>query len=158
MKNKISFIPYADDVQYPTRGHKDDAGIDFYAPDDFVLVPQLSLLGRGHPTVVSLGFGICFPKRTLMDKLLNKHWHAEITQRSSQNLRGVIVMRGIIDEGYKGEIKCALVNLTPETVEYHKGDRIGQILFYKERLVNSPDITVLDKNERKTGGFGSTGK
>lgn len=157
MKNKINFIPYADDVQYPTRGHRDDAGIDFYAPYDFIVMPQGLALSE-CPTIVSLGFGICFPKRTLMDKLLNKHWHAEITQRSSQNLKGVMIMRGIIDEGYTGEIKCALVNLTPEGVVYHKGDRIGQILFYKERLVNSPDIAVLDKDERKTGGFGSTGK
>lgn len=67
-------------------------------------------------------------------------------------------MRGIIDEGYRGGIKCVLINFGSEPIEYHKGDRIGQILFYKERLVNSPDIAVLDKGERKTGGFGSTGK
>ena len=151
MKNKFTIIPVRDHLLKPTRGHDDDAGIDFYAQEDITL--------HGGLTKIPLGFGIVFPKRTLSDKILGKHWHAELTQRSSQNAAGVMLMRGIIDEGYRGEIAAVFVNLSGSVIKYKAGDRIGQLLFYKERSVNSPDIKTLKKNEkRNTGGFGSTGK
>ena len=166
MKNKIelikmhpAFLDGSADPYLPATGHEDDAGIDCYALED-ILLPPFSLLKPGEPAsvCVPLGFGIKMPRRTLLDRLLGKYWHAELTSRSSQNKRGVMVLRGIIDQSYLGEYIVCLVNLNNHEVVYQKGDRICQILFYKERKVHSKDIRVLSVEKRGKGGFGSTGR
>jgi dUTP pyrophosphatase len=142
----------------PATGHEDDAGIDCYALEPISLP---AITGGGNdpkPVCVPLGFGIKMPKRTILDRILHRYWHAELTSRSSQNKRGVMVLRGIIDQSYLGEYIVCLVNLNDYPVRYEKGERICQILFYKEIKPNCREIRVLKKTKRKAGGFGSTGK
>ena len=76
----------------------------------------------------------------------------------AKNKAGVLVMRGIVDEGYEGEIIAVLVNFNRHPVKYEKGDRICQLLFDKCRRVSGDGIKTLIKEDRKDGGFGSTGK
>lgn len=166
MPNKIKLITY-NPILYseegkgllPATGHSDDAGIDCYALEDFEL-PPLSEAGEGLPssTPIRLGFGIKMPKRSLLDRLTNSYWHAEITGRSSQNKQGILVLRGIVDQSYTGEYVAFLVNLNNHPVAYSKGERICQLLFYKERKVTGNGIRVLKKGKREKGGFGSTGR
>ena len=148
----------------PATGHDDDAGIDCYALYDIELPPYPATqtidekARRSVVTPVHLGFGIKMPRRTLWDRITGKYWHAELTSRSSQNKRGVMVLRGIIDQSYLGEYIVCLVNLNPYPILYSKGERICQVLFYKERKVKSRQIRVLQKEKRGKGGFGSTGR
>ena len=146
----------------PATGHEDDAGIDCYALEDIELPAFDPAKLRKEKISVSvpvhLGFGVKMPKRTLLDVLTRKYWHAEITSRSSQNKQGVLVLRGIIDQPYEGELIACLANLNPYPVKYAKGERICQLLFFKSRKVQSKDIRVLKKTKRGAGGFGSTGK
>lgn len=144
------------DSLLPATGHDDDAGIDCYAMEPIDLPPFGE--GEDDSTCVPLGFGVKMPKRTLLDRLTSKYWHAELTSRSSQNKRGVLVLRGIIDQSYLGQFIVCLVNLTNHPVHYEKGDRICQVLFFKERKVRGKGIRVLNKTKRGTGGFGSTGR
>ena len=144
------------DSLLPATGHKDDAGIDCYAMEPIDLPPFGE--GENNVTCVPLGFGIKMPRRTLMDRLLGKYWHAEITGRSSQNKHGVLVLRGIVDQPYMGELIACLANLTNHPVHYEKGERICQLLFFKERKVRGKGVRVLSKKPRGTGGFGSTGR
>ena len=142
----------------PATGHEDDAGIDCYALED-VNLPALGEAGDfPAPECVPLGFGIKMPKRTILDRIFHRYWHAELTSRSSQNKRGVMVLRGIIDQSYLGEYIVCLVNLNGYPVHYEKGERICQILFYKEIKPNCKEIRILKNTKRKAGGFGSTGK
>ena len=163
MKNQIEIIVFNPEVrQYmPATGHKEDACIDCYALED-IFLPRIVNKDKypkdPAPIPVKLGFGVKMPKRTLLDRLTGKRWHAEVTGRSSQNKNGVLVMRGIVDETYEGEIVAFLVNLNGYNVTYKKGDRICQLLFDKCRKPQGAGIRILTKEARKDGGFGSTGK
>lgn len=64
---------------------------------------------------------------------------------------------GVIDSDYTGEIKVALVNLSNEPYTITDGERIAQMVIME---VAKADFTVTDslqKTERGSGGFGSTG-
>ena len=164
MTNKIKILPFHRELLnpgtkcVPAFGHDDDACLDCYAMEAFELppFPEGSVGKAAYP--VKLGFGVRMPRRTLWDVLTRKHWHAEVTGRSSQNKAGVLVMRGIVDEVYEGEIIAVLVNFNRYPVRYEKGDRICQLLFDKCRKVSGDGIRTLVKEDRKDGGFGSTGK
>jgi dUTP pyrophosphatase len=80
--------------------------------------------------------------------------------RSSVAQKGILVMEGVIDQGFRGEISVTVVNvgMNPITIEPH--DRIAQLVVMnlsKEAF----DLEVVDKLEespRGEKGFGSTGK
>ena len=65
---------------------------------------------------------------------------------------------GLIDSGYRGEVKVVLINLDPrETFQFRRGDRIAQLM-----IVATPSITLhntdhLEDSPRGTRGFGSSG-
>lgn len=65
---------------------------------------------------------------------------------------------GVIDSDYTGEIKVALVNLSNNDYTVENGERIAQLVIME---VAKADFTVtdeLDKTQRGSGGFGSTGE
>jgi dUTP pyrophosphatase len=66
---------------------------------------------------------------------------------------------GLIDAGYRGEVKVAMVNLDP-TSEYvvHKGDRIAQLVVLPVPSASFRIIDELPSATRGEGGFGSTGR
>ena len=66
---------------------------------------------------------------------------------------------GLIDAGYRGELRVALVNLDPQhDYVVHVGDRIAQLVITP---VTSADFRIADElppARRGEGGFGSTGR
>jgi dUTP pyrophosphatase len=66
---------------------------------------------------------------------------------------------GLIDAGYRGELRVALVNLDPET-EYtvHVGDRIAQLVILATPAITFRVVNELPLATRGAGGFGSTGR
>jgi dUTP pyrophosphatase len=85
-----------------------------------------------------------------------------IQPRSGLALRhGVTCLNspGLIDCGYRDELKVLLVNLDPGTAfTVERGDRIAQLVIQR---VEQADLVVVDElpdSERGTGGFGSTGR
>jgi dUTP pyrophosphatase len=66
---------------------------------------------------------------------------------------------GLIDPGYRGELKVALVNLDPER-DYHveKGDRIAQLVVVPLTTSNFRLVEELPSARRGVGGFGSSGR
>jgi dUTP pyrophosphatase len=66
---------------------------------------------------------------------------------------------GLIDPGYRGEVKVALVNLDPENdYEIHKGDRIAQLVVIALARSEFSLVDELPTATRGEGGFGSTGR
>jgi len=66
---------------------------------------------------------------------------------------------GLIDAGYRGEVKVALVNLDPDhEYEVHPGDRIAQLVVMAVPMVHYVTVDDLDASTRGHGGFGSTGR
>ena len=129
----------------PAPQHEGDAGLDLYAAADATLEP------RGGRALVPAGIAIAIPAG-----------HAGFVQpRSGLALRhGVTVVNspGLVDAGYRDEIRVLLVNLDPvEPFKVSRGDRIAQLVIQRFETVEWDDVDDLDGTERGLSGWGSTG-
>lgn len=87
------------------------------------------------------------------------YW-AAIEARSSTSKLMVIVPKGVIDTGYRGELFAQLLNVSFIPRKIHNGDRLVQLIMH-ENLADKFDIEEVDElspSERGATGFGSTGK
>lgn len=129
-------------VQDPTRAHATDAGLDLYVPDG-----QGCLVRHGAVYTIDLGVRVAIPDG----------YYGQLTLRSSAGKKGLTIPNGvgIIDAGYRGNLKLLVTALTEPTV-IAAGDRICQLIILPQPTVDvEPDI-VDDDTSRGTGGFGST--
>ena len=67
-------------------------------------------------------------------------------------------MAGVIDSGYRGEIKIVLFNTHKEDYEIKKGDKICQILIQPVIQGEIQEVEEIENSSRGENGFGSTGK
>jgi dUTP pyrophosphatase len=118
----------------------EDAGLDLYSAED-------KILPANNYVVINLGIATAFPRQFV----------ALLRDRSSMAGRGITVMGGVIDSGYRGEWKVVLLNTTPESVTIHRYQKIIQAIFVMRAHLNVNVVTSLPSSERETGGFGSTG-
>ena len=86
---------------------------------------------------------------------------AFIVPRSGLALRqglSIVNTPGLIDAGYRGEIRVVLVNHDPAMpITLARGDRIAQLVVQKVERVDLTEVETLPESLRGTGGFGSTG-
>lgn len=135
-------IPYTG--MTPIYGHNNDAGADLVSNDDDVTLEpgQFRLISTGTSIALPDGFG------------------AFVMPRSGLAARhGLTVLNspGVVDAGYRGEIKVLLINLgmNPYTVRWN--DKIAQLVIMPVVLANFIPVESLEDSARGTGGFGSTG-
>ena len=85
-----------------------------------------------------------------------------VTPRSGQAARrglGIVNSPGIIDSGYRGEIRICLINLDTKTaVELQEGERVAQLVVVPFISAQFIPVAELDETERGRGGYGSTGQ
>lgn len=124
----------------PTRGHTTDAGLDLYTP-----------------TAVSLPAGAIVTVKLDIAAQLPPTTYGKIEGRSGLAARGIDVLGGVIDEGYRGEIAVVLTNNSKHRIEFNRGDRIAQLIVQPYLTVMPVRASDLDDTERGAGGFGSTG-
>lgn len=87
------------------------------------------------------------------------YWIA-VEARSSTSRQSLIVPKGVIDEGYRGEIFAQIMNVGKRSVKINHGDRLVQLILRKN-YTSDLQITEVDElapSERGDSGFGSTGK
>jgi dUTP pyrophosphatase len=87
------------------------------------------------------------------------HW-ASIEARSSTSKQSLIVPKGVIDEGYRGELFAQILNVGNNPVTIYHGDRLIQLILH-ERVIKDFKIVEADelsKSERGETGFGSSGR
>ena len=66
---------------------------------------------------------------------------------------------GLIDSGYRGELKVCLINHDPsEPFEVTRGERIAQLVVQAVENVTFVEVDSLDESERGDKGFGSSGR
>jgi len=86
-------------------------------------------------------------------------WVGKIRNRSSVALNtSLMIDAGVIDPGYRGEIKIVLVNIGEYPFDVEKGQKIAQILFEPIPNVTMETVKELSVSDRGVAGFGSTGK
>ena len=87
------------------------------------------------------------------------HW-ASIEARSSTSKKSLIVPKGVIDPGYRGELFAQIINVGKEPVTINHGDRLIQLLLHRRHIDEFEVVEVdeLSESERGESGFGSSGQ
>lgn len=89
---------------------------------------------------------------------LSEGWKAEILPRSGLAKKdGVFAVPGQIDEGYKGEVGCTLINSSDKDFVVKDKDRVCQIKFEPYYRADFVSVDGLSDSDRGEAGFGSTG-
>ena len=83
---------------------------------------------------------------------------ALVEDRSGLAVRGVTTLAGVIDPGYRGEIKVVMTNLSAAAVEIKAGDRIAQLRIVRRIEAKFEEVSELVEASRGAAGFGSTGR
>jgi len=141
---QIPVVRLHPDAVLPTFAHEGDAGSDLVAVADATLAPgDRVMIPTGFAMALPMGYaGFVLPRSGLAAK------HGVTCANAP----------GLIDAGYRGEIKVALVNLDPTaTYEVKAGDRIAQLVILAVPTFAFHEVTALDETERGVGGFGSSG-
>jgi len=131
-----------EEAETPTKAHRGDAGYDLYASENTVVV------GRQRTTIKT---GVSFD---MPEGLAGLIW-----PRSGLSVkRGLDVLAGVVDSGYRGEVMVCLYNTSDEDVEIKRGDRIAQMIFQEVPVISLQLREELGSSQRGSNGFGSTGK
>ncbi len=134
----------ADGVEIPDYAKPGDAACDLRS----TLSVELSPLMR---TLVPTGIALEIPEG----------YAGLVTPRSGMAANfGIMCLNspGLIDSGYRGEIKVVLYNSDPrESFTIHQGDRIAQLFLVAVPKVSFMPVEKLSESARGAGGFGHTG-
>ena len=133
------------DLPLPVPAHLGDAGLDLYAREDAVIP------ARGGRLLMPTGVAVAIP-----------HGYMGLAvPRSGLALKhGITLVNtpGIIDSGYRGELKVVMINTDPEHVyEVKRGDRVAQLIISRYDNVTWTEVTELSGFDRG-GGFGHSGR
>ena len=137
-------IMLEDGAQEPTYAHESDAAADLYAMED-VTIPAHFL---------------SVPIKTGVHIQLPEGWVAMVLPRSSIGAKTSLRLsnsQGVIDSGYRGEVRAIYDNIGEEPYEIHKGDRIAQMYIMPSYRFKAKIVDSLEDSDRGEGGFGSTG-
>lgn len=118
-----------------------DQGWDLRSIDDYFLRP-------GERCLISTGLYLELPEGL----------YGDVRPRSGLSARGIDVCLGLIDSSYRGEIKVCLVNNSSEDFLVKPGDRIAQMVFGQEILLDPFKVDEISSDtHRGEKGFGSSG-
>ena len=142
----IPIIRLIDDAIIPIYAKLGDAGADLVAAESVVLE------SGGGRALISTGVAIAIPEG----------FAGFVQPRSGVALKhGITCLNtpGLIDSGYRGELKVLLINTDPnEPFEINKGERIAQLVIQKVEECNFQEVEELPDSERGETGFGSSGR
>jgi dUTP pyrophosphatase len=127
----------------PSRAYAGDAGLDLAACERVELAP-------GERAVVPTGIAVALPEG-----------YAGFVQPRSglAAAQGITVVNspGLIDSGYRGEVKVILLNTDGErTFIAEPGERIAQLVVLPIPEVDVVEVGQLPETERGARGFGSS--
>ncbi len=130
----------------PSVAHPgEDLGYDVYA------AAEITIPGRSH-AIVSTGIAI---EVTDDD---GRAMGALLRDKSSMAAKRMALTGGVIDAGYRGEIRVLMENLGDAPVTIHAGDKIANLSPYPVLTGEVVVVEDLADSKRKAGGFGSTGR
>lgn len=147
----VKFKRLVDIATIPTRALPGDLGFDLFAVGTVAIQ-------AGETLAVSTGVAAEFPEG----------WGGFIKARSSQGKRGIDILGGVVDSGYRGELIVLIHNANQvpefedpedEVVIYNQGDKIAQLVLVPVFPGTSEELQGdLSNTARGERGFGSTGR
>ena len=133
------------DLPLPRYASSGDAGLDLLAAEDASLSP-------GERAAVPTGIAVAIPEG----------FAGFVHARSGRSLKEGLALAnapGLIDSGYRGEIKVIVVNLDrTSSIDIKRGDKIAQLVIQRVESVELVPVDELPGSDRGEGGFGSTGR
>ena len=142
---KLEIKKLDDSGPLPSYATEGDAGLDLCAAEEVTLKP-------GERAAVATGIAVAIPQG----------YGGFVHARSGRALReglALVNAPGLIDSGYRGEIKVILVNLdNSEALEIMRGEKIAQLVVQPVEQVDLEVVDDLPDSPRGAGGFGSTGR
>jgi dUTP pyrophosphatase len=132
------------DMPLPSYAHEGDAGLDLRTAEDAELKP-------GERAIVPTGIAVAIPDG----------YAGFVQPRSGLAARlglSMVNPPGLVDSGYRGEIKVILINHDPdEVIHLRRGERIAQLVLLRVQTGRLEEVDELPRSPRGEGGFGSTG-
>ena len=128
----------------PRQAYAGDAGLDLAACDRFVLGPgERAVVGTGLAVAIPAGYaGFVQPRSGL----------------AARHGLTVVNSPGLVDSGYRGEVKVVLLNTDREqTFTVEPGMRIAQLVMLEVPEVDLVEVEELPETERGVRGHGSSG-
>ena len=142
---ELAFQRLDPDAALPERAHPGDAGFDLRSIEDVEV-------GPGERAMVRTGLAVAIPDR---------HAGLVLPRSGLASKHGLTLANapGLIDSGYRGEVRCSVVNLDPhESVKIARGDRIAQLVVVEVPERRPGWVDELPPSSRGESGFGSTGR
>jgi dUTP pyrophosphatase len=143
---RVAFRCLVPEACAPERAHAGDAGYDLRSVEGTELPPGgRKLVGTGVSLVIPEGYaGLVLPRSGLAVK------------------HGISLVNtpGLIDSGYRGEIRVPLINHDrEETFRVEPGMRIAQLVLVRAAGATFEEVEFLEAGTdgRGEGGFGSSG-
>ena len=131
-------------AQLPRRAHPGDGGADLFAVEEVVIPPgERREVGTGIALAIPAGYaGFVQPRSGLAFK------------------HGIMVVNspGLIDAGYRGEVRVSLYNSGREPFAVAMGERIAQLVIQRVEVPDFVAAAELPETSRGEGGFGSSGR
>jgi dUTP pyrophosphatase len=141
----VRFRRLSETATPPTRAHDGDAGYDLHAAEPVMLQPGArGAVGTGVAVEIPDGHaGLVLPRSGL----------------AARHGIAVVNAPGLIDSGYRGEVRVILLNTDrEERFEVEPGDRIAQLVVVRVEAPELMEAGELGESLRGAGGFGSTGR
>ncbi len=130
------------EAKIPEYAKTDDAGFDLFSTETIEIAPNQRIqVPTGIAMQIPIGLvGLIWDKSGL------SHNH------------GLKTLGGVVDSGYRGEIKVGLINLSNENYKIEKGHKVAQMIIQKKETFEIEEVSELEESDRGEAGFGSSGK
>lgn len=139
-KLPVSFKKFHPDAVVPVYAHDNDAGCDLCTP--------VTVTAASHQvTKIPVGLGIELPNGYMF----------MLYDKSGLASRGLQVVGGIVDAGYRGEIAVLLYNATDTDIVFETGNKVAQGIIVPVLQAGFTEVYEFSETTRGAGGFGSTG-
>lgn len=128
-------------AKMPEYANPTDAGMDLFSIEE-------TILKSGEKKIVGTGIKMAIP-----EKYVGLIW--DKSGLAAKN--GIHVFAGVVDSGYRGEIKVVLKNFGEKDFKIEKHSKIAQILIQPIINAQITEVDSLEETNRGERGFGSTG-
>jgi dUTP pyrophosphatase len=148
----VNFLLLSETARLPVINSEHDAGIDFFSDEENLLSS-----GSRHTFLTGVAWEPYFEEREKEISHLFKIY-MQIQGRSGlASKEGIAVLGGVVDEGFRGEIKIILVNTGDRDFQIRKGDKIAQGIPLVIPHVHIKLAKEISGSIRGEKGFGSSG-
>lgn len=128
------------DAKLPSFAYEGDGGMDLFSYEELELAPgEIKSIGTGIKIAIPEGYA------------------GFVWDKSGLAAGGLITVGGVVDSGYRGELKVVLSNISRVSYQIRRKQKIAQLIIKKIEKPRIIETVLHDDTERGECGFGSSG-